>query len=236
MARRNMFSIHQHQNHQHLCVDAATWTVNHSSWEHPFQLSGIYRNHPSAKRQGGAQAYAKRTDTETSQLTAIEEMAALTNIAAGPALMIGDFNIALGRLQEDLKADAKEQLGQRQSVHNPIITASSLATGVMRIIDEHDLMVLNGRHGTMSAETTFEAMVRVRGGAVVRTHTTIDYAICRQDMAHTIVSMTVEKNNGAGTLSDHRPIRVAVKCEARQGRQEGQGKEEALQWHAPVDR
>ena len=106
----------------------------------------------------------------------------------------------------------------------------------MRIIDEQDLMVLNGRHGTISAETTSEAMVRVRGGATARTHKTIDYTICRQDMAHNIIRMTVEKNNGAGTHSDHTSIRVPEKCEVRQEQQEGERMEEALQWHAPVDR
>ena len=106
----------------------------------------------------------------------------------------------------------------------------------MRIIDEQQLLILNGRYGQDSAETTYEAIVRKKQGNET-THTTIDYALCRQDMADKITSMTVETNNDAGVLSDHRPLWVSLQCKQRQEQQaneQDQGK--GPQWHPPVDR
>ncbi len=106
----------------------------------------------------------------------------------------------------------------------------------MRIIDEQQLLILNGRYGQDSAETTYEAIVRKKQGNET-THTTIDYALCRQDMANKITSMTVETNNDAGVLSDHRPLRVSVQCKQRHEQQaKVQNQGIGPQWHPPVDR
>ena len=74
-------------------------------------------------------------DTETTQITAIDEVANRMQAAEGPALMVGDFNIALGRLQEELQHPVVVAWGKRESMHDPHIPPSSPAIQLMRIID-----------------------------------------------------------------------------------------------------
>ena len=211
LARKGMFTVSLHKEYQEHHIDAATWSIQHASWELPLHLTGIYRNHPASRRKGGREAYINSKDTETGQLAAIEEIAETMQLTTTPELMIGDFNIAMGRAQEELQHPTVAAWGKRESIHDPYIPPSSPATQLMRIIDEQQLWILNGRYGQDSAETTYEKMVSKRQGKET-THTTIDYAICKQSMADTIKSMTVEKNNGAGVYSDHRPLRVTSLC------------------------
>ena len=122
----------------------------------------------------GTEAYINGKDTETGQLAAIEEIAETMQLTAIPELMIGDFNIAMGRTQEELQHPPVKAWEKRESIHDPYIPHSSPATQLMRIIDDQQLWIFNGRYGQDSAETTYEAMVRKQQGKET-THTTIDY-------------------------------------------------------------
>ena len=90
-------------------------------------------------------------------------------------------------------------------------------------------MVINGRFGNASAATTYEKATRTRQG-VQPTHTTIDYAFCRQDMQTQILDMSVERNDIG---KDHSPIMVSLQCALSPSRERG---EPATQWLNPVDR
>ena len=160
MAKRGMFTVSRDKEYQQYHIDAATWSIQHISWELPLQLTGVHRNRPTSIGGDGQEAYTNRMDTETTQITAIEEIAKGLQAAEGPALMLGDFNIALGRLQEELQHSLVVEWGKRESIHDPHIPPSSPAIQLMRIIDEQQLLILNGRYGQDSAETTYEAIVR----------------------------------------------------------------------------
>ena len=73
------------------------------------------------------------------------------------------------------------------------------------IFQNHDLLILNGRYGPNSAETTFQTNVS--------TETTIDYALCHQGFFPRVNNMAICKNNLAGIASDHFPIILSAQCE-----------------------
>ena len=64
LARKGMFSIHRQQDFQDDYLDAAVWAIEHSSWEHPLLLAGLYRNHPAGKNQGDPEIQARREHVE----------------------------------------------------------------------------------------------------------------------------------------------------------------------------
>ena len=136
LARKDMFTVSLLKEYQEHHIDAATWSIQHASWELPLHLTGIYRNHPASRGKVGTEAYINGKDTETGQLAAIEEIAETMQLTAIPELMIGDFNIAMGRTQEELQHPTVKAWGKRESIHDPYIPPSSPATQLMRIIDE----------------------------------------------------------------------------------------------------
>ena len=232
LARKGMFTVRLQQEFQDYYLDAAIWEVDHDSWEHPLQLTGYYRNQPAGKNQGGA-ATQTRADVESTQMAALHRIGKAMNAAQGPALALGDLNIALGKLQEVWSHNPPPTCRQRISQHDPHITPSSLAHQMMAVVNTEHLMILNGRFGNGSASTTYEKNTRTNHG-VLPAKTTIDYALCRQNMQSRILDMTVEKKDGAGALSDHSPISVSLQCTLRPP---GQAKNApTTQWLNPVDR
>ena len=230
LAKKGMFtSITRQQDFQDHHLDAAIWEVRHASWPHPLHLTGFYRNQPAGKSRGGAEAYERRGVMESTQMAAFDLIGKAMRSAPGPAIAVGDLNIALGKLQERWTHKAKPKCKERLSDHNPHIGSSSLASQMMSIINQKELMVINGRFGNASAATTYEKATSTSLG-VQPTHTTIDYAFCRQDMQTQILDMSVERNDIG---KDHSPIMVSLQCALLPSRERG---EPATQWLNPVDR
>jgi hypothetical protein len=163
----------------------------------------VYWNH--ATLGTGPDPVQWQRSTQDLQLVAIQAIAQRMSSALHLSFLIGDLNIWLGEFQERLRHPLAMQAGSRKSKHKPLGSMSYETKRAIDIFQNHDLLILNGRYGTNSAETTFQTNVS--------TETTIDYALCHQSFFPRVTNMAVCKNNLAGIASDHFPIILSAQCE-----------------------
>ena len=217
LTRKNKFQVKLIATYQANKVDAASWQITNASWKLPLLVSGIYRNHPTPVPG------ATTADIENLQMEAIQAMAELTAKHSGPSIMAGDFNFSLGSLQERLVHPELAEWALRKSVHRPVGGPSRLAKAFLNIVDQNQLLIMNGRFGEESARCTFH-----RGPD---TATCIDYALCKQEQATQVKHMKVEDNCGDTVWTDHRPLTITLAMNIRQ-----QSDEPDTGWHAPFQR
>jgi len=123
------------------------------------------------------------------------------------SLLLGDLNIWLGAFQENLTHQDVVSLPPRESKHIPPTPPDYLASIFTDIIDQNRLIILNGRFGTASADTTFEDHSGLE--------TTLDYAICHQGSFTRVLNVRVHRDNVAGVATDHRPLQVNIQTDCK---------------------
>ena len=217
LTRKNKFQVQLIATYHANKIDAASWQITNASWKRPLLFSGIYRNHP-VPAPGDTIA-----DIETLQMEALQAMAERTAKHPGPSIMTGDFNFSLGHLQEHLVHPGVAGWAQRKSAHNPVGGPSRMAKAFLNIVDQNQLLIMNGRFGEESARCTFH-----RGSD---TATCIDYALCKQEQATQVKQMKVEDNCGDTVWTDHRPLTITLATNIRQ-----LSDEPDTGWHAPFQR
>ena len=159
--KQKRFKVSLTHDYRPYMISAASWSIEHPSWKQALHVHGVYRNHAVAGRGVGGSRQQK--DTEEQQATALRMIASEMDDKLKFSVLLGDLNLWIGDTQHPLTHAHVKAWPKRESDHKLDEPLSHPAKLFMGIVNDEELLVLNGRFGPSSAGITFERMTR-RGG------------------------------------------------------------------------